>query len=566
MGDIKGAGAWSGNFESLFGGSRRKSVGLKAKRSTKLGVVPRLLDTTALLGSWAAIFVGTNITEIKVRSANHSWILVGIVVVCTLVLFDRAKLYQTKPTLPRTEEISRVSVSVVGGSAAVVVADAFLDWRIGAWELLWGVSLATFSLMICRGLLRNLGDLLSGHHEPSRILIVGTGEEARELADVVLDHPETRLKLLGVVGHLPVAQQNGLADLWIGPTSRLIELMHIHQATGAIVTPTGFRAAQFREISTGLLKAGFDVQMSTGVSRLWEGRFEVRTLAHEPLVMMGTRVLGRHQLGLKRLLDVVGASVILVLASPVILAAAIAIKLEDGGPVFFRQHRAGRKAEPFGMLKFRSMVTNAEELKAGLAADNERTGPLFKVTHDPRITRVGRIIRELSIDELPQLVNVIKGDMSLVGPRPALDEEEKAFDDELRGRFDVRPGITGLWQVEARSNASFAAYRRLDLHYVENWTVGLDIRILMATVEQVVVTAAMIPARKILSKVYTKEAIPSSSVGVIDLRDKATEKLAARPESAAVNSFNSTDAIATDKHHLDGSPADSNSGTRALRT
>lgn len=492
----------------------------------------RFLDATVLLASWAGVLVGSNITETKVRSDSFSWALVAIVVFCTLALFERSGLYGVHPTLPRTEEISRVSMSVVGGGAAVVVSLAFLDWRFGGWELVWGVSISTFVLMISRGLLRNLAPLVPGRHEPSRILIVGTGEEARELADVILDHQETRLQLLGVVGHLPVAQQNGLEDLWIGPTDRLIELMHIHQASGAIVTPTGFRAAQFRKISTGLMKAGFDVQMSTGVSRLWEGRFEVRTLAHEPLVVMGQRRLGPRQLMFKRILDIVGASIVLILAAPLMLIAAAAIKLEDRGPVFFRQHRAGRKAEPFGMLKFRSMVLNAEELKADLAEDNERNGPLFKVTHDPRITRVGRIIRELSIDELPQLINVLKGDMSLVGPRPALDEEEKAFDEEHRSRFDVRPGITGLWQVEARSNASFAAYRRLDLHYVENWTVGLDIRILMATVEQVVVTAAMIPARAILGRIYTSDAIPSSSVGVIDLRDKTTERMAADADAA----------------------------------
>ncbi len=502
-------------------------------------IIPRLMDASVLFATWAGVFVVSNITETSVRSTGHSWLLVGMAVVFSLLLFGRSNLYETKPTLPRTEEISRVSMSVVGGAAGSVVVDAFLDWNIGAWELVWGVGIATFLLMIFRGLLRNLGDLIPGHHEPSRILIVGTGEEARELADVILDHQETRLHLVGVVGHLPVAQENGLADIWIGPTDRLVELMHIHQATGALVTPTGFRAAQFRQISTGLLKAGFDVQTSTGVSRLWEGRFEVRSLAHEPLVVMGTRKLGTGQMTLKRVLDVVGASVILLVASPVMLVAALAIKLEDRGPIFFRQHRAGRNAEPFGMLKFRSMVTNAEDLKAELADANERNGPLFKVSHDPRITKVGRIIRELSIDELPQLINVIIGDMSLVGPRPALDEEERAFDEELRSRFDVRPGITGLWQVEARSNASFAAYRRLDLHYVENWTVGLDIRILMATVEQVVVTAAMIPARAILSRVYRKKDIilpgtdEIAGTDVIDLRDRATAKMAAEADAGS---------------------------------
>jgi hypothetical protein len=158
-----------------------------------------------------------------------------------------------------------------------------------------------------------------------------------------------------------------------------------------------------------------------------------------------------------------------------------------------------------------------------MRASNERTGPLFKVSNDPRITRVGRFIRETSIDELPQLINVVKGDMSLVGPRPALPEEEEAFDEELRDRFEVRPGITGLWQVEARSNAAFNAYRRLDLHYVENWTLSLDLRILLATVEQVVVTLALLPLRAIRRR-------PPATDGV---RTGAATATAAIPDARA---------------------------------
>jgi lipopolysaccharide/colanic/teichoic acid biosynthesis glycosyltransferase len=177
------------------------------------------------------------------------------------------------------------------------------------------------------------------------------------------------------------------------------------------------------------------------------------------------------------------------------ILAAVAIKIEDRGPITYTSRRTGRRGQYFEMYKFRSMVPDADKLRERIAAQNERTGPLFKMSNDPRITRVGKVIRETSVDELPQLFNVLKGDMSLVGPRPALPEEQQAFDEELRERSKVRPGITGLWQVEARSNAAFNAYRRLDLHYVENWNIGLDFRILLATGEQVVVTFAHLPLR-----------------------------------------------------------------------
>jgi exopolysaccharide biosynthesis WecB/TagA/CpsF family protein len=184
----------------------------------------------------------------------------------------------------------------------------------------------------------------------------------------------------------------------------------------------------------------------------------------------------------QRGIDIIGASVALLLATPVLAVTAIAIRLSDGGPVIFRQQRVGKDLRPFDLLKVRSMVVDAEARLAGLVADNERTGgPLFKLDDDPRITRVGRFIRATSIDELPQLVNVLRGEMSLVGPRPALPSEVAAFDEATLVRQQVRPGVTGLWQVEARDNPSFTAYQYLDTFYVENQSFALDCAILIAT-------------------------------------------------------------------------------------
>jgi lipopolysaccharide/colanic/teichoic acid biosynthesis glycosyltransferase len=153
--------------------------------------------------------------------------------------------------------------------------------------------------------------------------------------------------------------------------------------------------------------------------------------------------------------------------------------------VLFKQKRVGKGGELFSMLKFRSMVTDAEARLADLTTDNERVGPLFKLEGDPRVTRIGRFIRATSLDELPQLLNVLRGDMSVVGPRPALPAEVAQFDNRLLDRLQMPPGITGLWQVEARDNPHFGAYRRLDLFYVDNWSLNLDLVILVATIEQV---------------------------------------------------------------------------------
>lgn len=189
----------------------------------------------------------------------------------------------------------------------------------------------------------------------------------------------------------------------------------------------------------------------------------------------------------KRLFDVMGATVILLAVLPVMAAVALVVLLIDGRPILFRQVRVGRSGRLFTILKFRTMVSGAEQMVDGLKAHNERRGPLFKLTHDPRVTRIGRFLRDSSLDELPQLLNVIRGDMSLVGPRPALPEETLAFRlEHLAARQQVRPGITGLWQISARDEAAFEAYEHLDQMYVEHASPWLDITILLRTIPVVV--------------------------------------------------------------------------------
>ena len=198
----------------------------------------------------------------------------------------------------------------------------------------------------------------------------------------------------------------------------------------------------------------------------------------------------------KRAIDIVTAAILLPLSAPVLLAAAIAIRLEDGGPVLYRHPVIGRYGVQTDVLKLRTMVPDAAKMTDDLAAMNERKGgPLFKASNDPRVTRIGRILRSTSIDELPQLWDVLTGRMSLVGPRFAMPKEAAQFDEELQRRTVMRPGITGLWQTEARDNPSFSAYRRLDLLYVDNWSLGLDLVILANTAHAVSVRAvkALLP-------------------------------------------------------------------------
>lgn len=184
----------------------------------------------------------------------------------------------------------------------------------------------------------------------------------------------------------------------------------------------------------------------------------------------------------KRTIDIIGAGLGLILLSPIIVVVACAVKFTSKGPVFFSQKRVGKNGELFEMYKFRSMVVNAEELKENLEEQNEMSGPMFKIKDDPRITKVGKFIRKTSIDELPQLWNILKGDMSLVGPRPSLPKEVEQFDNWMFKRLSVRPGLTCYWQVSGRNNIDFEDWMKLDVKYVEERNFWIDIKLIFKTV------------------------------------------------------------------------------------
>lgn len=195
--------------------------------------------------------------------------------------------------------------------------------------------------------------------------------------------------------------------------------------------------------------------------------------------------MGPFQKAVKRLFDIVASAGALTLLSPLLLVVAALIKLTSAGPVFFKQKRIGLYGREFYMLKFRSMVKNAEELKASLMALNEQEGPTFKIRNDPRVTPVGRIIRRFSIDELPQLINVFFGDMSIVGPRPTPPNEVSQYEPWQRRRHSVRPGITCVWQVSGRNDVQFEQWMYLDLQYIDHWSLKEDIKIILKTIPAV---------------------------------------------------------------------------------
>jgi lipopolysaccharide/colanic/teichoic acid biosynthesis glycosyltransferase len=194
------------------------------------------------------------------------------------------------------------------------------------------------------------------------------------------------------------------------------------------------------------------------------------------------------QLAFKRALDIAGALTLLALLAVPALIVSIVVKLDSRGPVYLRQLRVGKHGRPFGMYKFRTMVERADQMLDELKEQNEHAGPLFKIRDDPRVTRVGRWLRKTSVDELPQLMNVLKGDMSLVGPRPPLPHEVRVYTTHQLGRLGAKPGMTGLWQVSGRSTLTFREMVELDLRYIDEWSFGGDVLILLKTLPAVVST------------------------------------------------------------------------------
>lgn len=319
------------------------------------------------------------------------------------------------------------------------------------------------------------------------IALIGCGDESFSLFTLLDEHPEEGLRVQGYF-----ADQDGLLGALAGiprlgraqDAPAVLGLMGIN---GVIISSDAGSAAFRNSLVRSLIDADIHVLCSAGLAGVEQRRIRTQSIAREPFIYVEPARLGRTSLALKRSIDVVGSSVLLVLSAPVMLPIMAAIKLSDRGPIFFKQERVGLHNQHFELFKLRTMVTDAEARLDSLAKKNVRSGPLFKVERDPRVTRIGRVLRITSLDEIPQLWNVIRGDMSLVGPRPSLPSEFESFDAELQSRVQMRPGVTGLWQVEARDNPAFGPYRRLDLFYIENASVGLDLAILAATVRVVVV-------------------------------------------------------------------------------
>ncbi len=316
-----------------------------------------------------------------------------------------------------------------------------------------------------------------------RVLVVGRERACAELVRQLRREPHAGFSVVGAcVNRSQESTVEGVPV--VGTSTSVVDALRLTRAdTVAVSAWSDLSQAELRQLSWALEGSGVSLVVASSVTDVVGARLHIRPVAGVPLLHVEEPEFTGGRRLLKGTIDRAAAALVLVLVSPLLMALAVAVRLTSPGPALFRQIRVGTDGRDFTMYKLRSMYVDAEQRLADLQARNEAAdGLLFKIRDDPRVTPLGRWLRRFSLDELPQLLNVVRGEMSIVGPRPPLPREVEQYGDDVRRRLLVRPGLTGLWQISGRSNLSWDESVRLDLHYVENWTLALDAVIVWKTV------------------------------------------------------------------------------------
>jgi exopolysaccharide biosynthesis polyprenyl glycosylphosphotransferase len=400
----------------------------------------------------------------------------------TALLFARSRLYAERAQRPGSTGIvaSLFQVAFVALVFALVSGEHFQSFYI-----FWGsLAFALVYISLLRaGYDRASGLLLRAAGRQRRAVLVGTGEHIRDVARALRDIPHAPIAVVGFVS-LKALPANGLRSLGsLGDIERVLEEERVDEV---IIADPEFPQLEAVELVDRCHVRGVRVRVAPSTMEILIHRAEFVPGESVPLFELKPPVFEGIDFLLKRSFDLVGSVLLLVLLSPLLAAIWLAVRLSSRGPVVYRSKRPGIGQRPFDCLKFRTMHTDAEQRQADLEALNEASGALFKIRDDPRMTRVGRLLRRFSLDELPQLVNVLRGEMSLVGPRPLPERDFQMLEEWHRKRYLVLPGITGLWQVSGRSELDFDDLVHLDFLYLEHWSLALDLTILFKTIPAVV--------------------------------------------------------------------------------
>jgi len=434
---------------------------------------------TVALAMVLAYVVRTSLGGADLNGARSAHLLIavsGLPVV--LVLFARARLYNVRFLTRRIDEVRRMAGAVAYAVMAMTVAAYTFQLPVSrAWlAITWLIAVVLLGVereVVRRRFMaiRRSGRMMR------RVVIVGCNAEALAVAAMIEDDPTLGYEVVGFVDDAGESD-----DRVLGPADQAVAVVRRTGASSVIVAASAMNVDTTNRLVRVLLREGVHVELSSTLRDIAAHRLTVRPLGRFPIVYLEPCEAGGWRAFAKRTFDFTVAGVTILATAPIALVIALAVKIDSRGPVIYRQQRVGKDGEVFEFWKFRSMVDGAHDLWIDLREQQGVDGPIFKLKDDPRITRVGRFLRKTSLDELPQLWNVLRGEMSLVGPRPALPEETLMWDDALHDRSRVRPGITGMWQVSGRSDADTSAYTRLDLYYVDNWSLLQDVIIMLKTV------------------------------------------------------------------------------------
>ncbi len=399
----------------------------------------------------------------------------------TALLFARSGLYASRGLRPGLSRIvgSLFQVAFVALIFAVVNGEHFSSYYLFYSSLVFAIFYVS-SMRAAYDWATGL--LLRAAGYQRRAVLVGRGKHIADVAHALADGTSTPLEVVGFLA------PNSLPANGLRPLGSLVDLRRVLEAERideVIIADPEFPQDDAVELVDQCHRRGVSVRLAPSTMEILIHRAEFIPGQSVPLFELGPPVFEGVDFALKRTFDVIGATLLLIVLSPLLFVITLAVRLSSRGPILFRSVRRGIGQRPFPCLKFRTMHSDAEERQADLEDMNEASGALFKIRADPRLTPVGRLLRRFSLDELPQLVNVLRGEMSLVGPRPLPERDYEMLEDWHRKRYLVLPGITGLWQVSGRSELDFDDLVHLDFIYLERWSLALDLTILLKTVPAV---------------------------------------------------------------------------------
>ncbi|MGG6380041.1 sugar transferase [Paenarthrobacter sp. NEAU-H11] len=388
-----------------------------------------------------------------------------------------------------TEEYKRLSAASLWLFGFVAITSYVLQFETARGYVGLALPVGLFGLLVARWVVRQVLCVeRSRGTSNSRVMVIGGPHSSEHLVRSLLSHPEAGYQPVAayLVGHTGASMSSDIETRVVGYSTDLKQIIDGIDECGAdtVAISSGAQLSpdQLRRLGWELAARGTGMILAPALTDVAGPRIHTQPVAGLPLIHVSTPKLTGGKRIAKRLFDMSVAFLLLLVCSPVLLTIAALVKFTSPGPIFYTQRRIGKNGTPFSMIKFRSMRTNADdELQALLQAQGTADRPLFKIENDPRITAVGRVLRKYSLDELPQLFNVLAGTMSLVGPRPQREGEVALYDDAAHRRLFVSPGMSGLWQVSGRSNLSWEQSIRIDLYYVENWSLTQDIVILLKT-------------------------------------------------------------------------------------